>query len=50
VKSAIGDYTNAVAKVGRPATAYVATADPDLVCNRSDSGFCLRHGAYAVLY
>jgi signal transduction histidine kinase len=29
VQSAIGDYTNAIAKVGRTATAYVATADPD---------------------
>jgi signal transduction histidine kinase len=31
VQSAIGDYTNATAKVGRTATAYVATADPDLL-------------------
>jgi signal transduction histidine kinase len=31
VQSAIGAYTNATAKVGRTATAYVATADPDLL-------------------
>jgi signal transduction histidine kinase len=31
VQSAIGDYINATAKVGRAAAAFVATADPDLL-------------------